>query len=331
MLATKADWDHAVEQFTKYLPSEITHWIVALELPAHQEILRRLVPRLGSTEVFVLGESPPDAIRDVGTRHLKSPDVGFIEFAVHDGRADHGGIDYGSALMTFARWPSIRLRLCFDVWDETFPVLFAERPDDVKDRCHRTRTAVEGNGPITYRPAFDTSSGLILDCTGSEWVEYSGLEDYDYMLPSGEVACLPKAVDGVLEVDGWIIGTLPFGLKYGRISPGELVIEFKEGTVAGITGSSTSLREDFATVIGAISGLRTVAEVGLGQSYAASEAVKLCEPAYQWHERHYGLHLGLGAELPETLDPDHRRTNHHVDIVLATGTLSVDGKELLRW
>jgi hypothetical protein len=55
---------------------------------------------------------------------------------------------------------------------------------------------------------------------------------------------------------------------------------------------------------------------------------------YRWHERHFGLHLGLGAELPEFLAAGARRTTgHHLDLVLRRGLLrsSLQGETLLEW
>ena len=48
-----------------------------------------------------------------------------------------------------------------------------------------------------------------------------------------------------------------------------------------------------------------------------------------WHERHFGVHLGLGAGLHE---PQGRVTQHHLDLALATGTLAGQtGRALVRW
>jgi hypothetical protein len=43
---------------------------------------------------------------------------------------------------------------------------------------------------------------------------HSGLEQDDYVLPSGEIECVPESVDGIVEVNGWIVGTILF-----RIGP----------------------------------------------------------------------------------------------------------------
>jgi hypothetical protein len=323
-------WARALENFAGYLPRGVTHWVVALELPAHTKIAESLIPRLGSAEVFVLDESPPATIAAAGTDHLARDDVGFLEFAVNDGRARTAEIEYSRALMSFARWPCSRVKLCFDVWDDNFPTLFAEPPLAVKGRCRSIRMRLETAGRLSYRED-PHSSGLALDCAESRWVEYSGTEEYDYLLPSGEVACLPRSVAGVVDFDGWIIGTVPFGLKYGRIRKGDLRIEFADGQISRVSGRSARLCADLDLVLGNVPGLRAVAEVGIGQSRAVTRAVRLHEAAYQWHERHFGLHLGLGAELAETLDSGERATGHHLDLVFATGTLTGETGELLTW
>ena len=330
-VSAEENWDRAIDNFTQYLPPGITRWLVALELPVHRTMRRRLLPKLGSTQLFVLGQTSPALVQKAGLALRTDPSVGFLEFAVHDGRADHQGVDYQTALMTYARWPTSRLRICFDVWDDTFPVLFSETPADVKLRCQRTRYTVASAEMLTYRSRPESAAELMIDCANSRWVEYSGLEDYDYMLPSGEVACRPRSVDGVLDLDGWLIGTLPFGLKYGRIRPGELQLTFNNGRLDEVEGARRELVADLRAVITAVPALRTVIETGLGQSMAVPAAVPLCQPGYQWHERHYGLHLGLGAELPETLGRKRRPTNHHLDIVLASGRLDLDGHHWRRW
>ena len=77
--------------------------------------------------------------------------------------------------------------------------------------------------------------------------------------------------------------------------------------------------------------LRSLSEVGIGQSRAVSRAARLCPAGLLWHERHRGLHLGLGAELPETFDPKLRTTGHHLDVVLATGSLRRGTHLMMRW
>lgn len=79
-------------------------------------------------------------------------------------------------------------------------------------------------------------------------------------------------------------------------------------------------------------GLQVVSEVGIGQSKAIAKAATKQRLGYQWHEPHFGLHLGMGAELSELQDPRLRTTGHHLDIVLSSGHLSgSDCANLLSW
>jgi leucyl aminopeptidase (aminopeptidase T) len=323
-------WERALGNFIGYLPDGLAHWVVALELPAHTKIAQLLIPRLGSTEVFVLGESPPAAVAKAGHEYLARHDVGFLEFAVNDGGHQHTEVEYANALMSFAQWPRSRIKLCFDVWDTNFPILFAESAHALKERCHAIRTRLDTTDVLSYNVERDRSR-LTLDCGGSKWVEYNGIEEFDYLLPSGEVACLPTSVTGTADLDGWIIGTVPFGLKYGRIHRGDLRITFTKRVITRISGRNTELCADLNMALERVPGLRSVAEVGIGQSRAVARAVHLHEAAYQWHERHLGLHLGLGAELAETFDANERSTGHHLDLVFATGTLVDETGVLLAW
>jgi hypothetical protein len=57
----------------------------------------------------------------------------------------------------------------------------------------------------------------------------------------------------------------------------------------------------------------------------------LHDMACQWLERHRGIHLGLGIELPEADDHQRGGTSHHLDVVLARGLLTADGQGILKW
>ena len=76
-------------------------------------------------------------------------------------------------------------------------------------------------------------------------------------------------------------------------------------------------------------GLRRVAELGIGQSKAVARAAHKEQVGCLWHERHFGVHLGLGAGLHEAPG---RVTQHHLDIVLANGALAGEsGRTILAW
>ena len=245
-----------------------------------------------------------------------------------DGEATHRGIDYGEALMDFGRWDVERVKLCFDVTDANFDALFGEDPAEVLARCVRLRAALAGATRLEYRS--DAGSALALGCDPARWRIHSGLEPDDYMLPSGEMECLPTAADGELVVDGWLIGTIPFGVKYGRIRAGQLTLILANGLIAGVGGDHPVLRRDVEDTLAALPGLRHVVELGIGQSHGVARAAAASAVGGVWHERHFGLHLGLGSALVET-PGEPKKSHHHLDLILASGHLTANGRPVLSW
>ena len=116
------------------------------------------------------------------------------------------------------------MKLCFDVTDNNFCDLFSESPEEVTDRCSRLRGQVAESDTLIYYNGDEAADALTISCAGREWVAYSGFgETFDYILPSGEVACLPESVDGNTASRRRIVGTIPFGVKSvgyaGRVRP----------------------------------------------------------------------------------------------------------------
>jgi len=322
-------WDQAVEHFGQCLPSGISDWIILAEAGAHAAIIRSLRDQLSIAEVVVLGEEPPQRLASVAAQYARQGNTGFLDFALAGADVRYDG-QYVAALAMFSAWPARRCRLCLDVWDENFAELFAEPPGEVTDRCTDMAAKLRGKDRLTYTA---TGNGqLDFDCSAAGWVIYSAAEDYDYTLPSGEVACLPGSVDGRADIDGWLVGTIPFGPKYGHIARGDLALSFRAGQITAVHGSRPDLRADVERVLDREPGLRTVGELGLGQSLAVRAARDLHPRGCLWHEKNLGLHLGLGAELPQTRDIRNRVTGHHIDIVFSGGSLSDDhGQTLLAW
>lgn len=323
------DWDRAVTNFRQYLPRSVRHWVVALQRPAHGGIARAVLPRLGSAEVVVLEDLPPRSIRNLVHTYAERPDVGFLEFTVNIGQ--FWDVDRRDAMTELARWPRDWVKRCFDVWDANFGTLFSEDPVDVAQQYQALRGVVTPHQLLEYRDDRNLMSELNFDCEGRSWTAYTGFEEFDYILPSGEVSCLPQSVDGQLEVEGWIVGTIPFGLKYGHIRRGDLLLGFDGGQVSTVTGRHTELCRDLDNAFARLPGLRSVGELGIGQSMAVARAAMLHEMGCHWHERHFGVHLGLGVELPETADPERGGTAHHLDIVLARGSLTAGKTLLAKW
>jgi hypothetical protein len=322
-------WNQSVEHFRQYLPPGIDGWVVVTEAGAHAVLTALLRDRLPVVDVAVLGQTPPEQLSQIADGYASDDNIGLLEFVFAGAGIRYGGRYHGS-LAKFARWPVNRCRLCPDVWDANFAELFAESPSDVGQRCRDLEARLRDVNTLTYRAVGD--SDLEFSCQAAEWVVYSGTEDYDYTLPSGEVACLPRSVDGSADVAGWIIGTIPFGPKYGRIPAGSLGLTFRAGEITSVHGKRQDLCADVEMVLTTDPGLRGVAELGLGQSNAVRAARDLHPRGCIWHEKHLGLHLGLGAELAETSDVADRVTGNHIDIVFDAGTLSdSSGAPLLSW
>lgn len=324
----EAAWRAAVANFLSYLPDGVRRWVVMFEPPFHARAVGEVVARVEVEALFAAGHADPGDVLRTAEATAARDDVGYLEFVVTDGRFDHAGVDYREAVRPFASWPNHRVRLCFDVWDDVFPVLFGERRDDLVCRCAEMAARVDGAGPFAYEGP--GTGGLVWSAGG--WVRCDGATDADYLLPVGEVACRPSTIDGELDVDGWVIGSIPFGLKYGRVRRGDLRLRFEAGEVAAVGGGRAGLCRDVDLVLERVPQLRLVSEVGIGQSLAATEASAVVPAGMQWHERRVGLHVGLGAELPDTVEERTNLTTHHLDLVLAAGTVRTgSGDVVLDW
>ncbi|GAB3967158.1 hypothetical protein GCM10029978_033870 [Actinoallomurus acanthiterrae] len=319
-------WEESVERFTAYLPKSVSTWVLIIDATAHARLEASLVPRLGDgVRVLRLGQAPVDEVRAAALEYVDQDHVGLIGFQAR------AYPEYRDALMLYTEWPSRRVKLCVEVWDDNFAALFAEDPQEVARRCDGLRRRLTGERTLTYQAADDAAELLSFECAPEDWVAYSGLEDFDYLLPSGEVACVPETATGSLPVEGWLIGTIPFGRKYGRIGPGDLTVRIENGQVTGVTGRNTELCRDLEMAFDRLPGVRSIGELGIGQSKAVTEAARSHKAAFTWHERNYGVHIGFGAELSETADPDQRATAHHLDVVLSRGRLTGQAGPLLTW
>jgi hypothetical protein len=321
-------WDQATGHFCQVLPPGVSQWIIVAEAGTHDRICASLRERISVVDTVILGDAQPGHLLSLAERHAPDDAVGYLDFAFAGADVRFGG-QYLAGLSRLGSWPANRCRLCVDVWDGAFAELFAEQPAVLHRRCADMAARLRDASRLAYTAP---GSQLEFDCSGAEWVIYSGAEDYDYTLPTGEVACLPDAVDGRADIDGWIVGTIPFGVKYGHIQPGDLALSFLGGQIAAVHGNRPELCADIEAVLEAEPGLRSVGELGVGQSLAVRAARDLHPRGCLWHEKNFGLHIGLGAELAETGDIDGRVTGHHIDIVFAAGALSGEREPaLLTW
>jgi len=319
-------WSTAIRNFTDCLPSGIKRWVLLCDRDYQIALARRLSKELPTIDFVLMGCDPADRVRVVANRHLDDPAVGLLEFLCGDGSRARWGRNYQKALLYVAQWPPERVRLCFDVTDLNFRDLFSEIPRYVRARSRTLRRRLVQEESVALTSG---TSSFVAQCRGAGWEIHSGLEKDDYVLPSGEIECVPESVDGDLEVNGWIVGTIPFGMKYGRIAPPALALRFRRGEVVGVTGKHRQLRKEIETAFTTHPGLRRVAELGIGQSKGVRRAARKEEVGCLWHERHFGVHLGLGAGLHEASEA--RPTKHHLDIVMATGRLAGADRTILSW
>ena len=319
-------WATAIKNFVDCLPAGVARWVLVCDRGYQRALARSLDDVLPIAESIVLGSDTPRRVRSIAERYVDDPEVGPLEFLCFDGDRLRWGRNYRKATMPFAAWPPERVRLCFDVTDRNFGELFSEAPRQVKRRGQTLRRRLLGQEHL----ALTAGNGhAMLRCRPDGWEVHSGLELDDYVLPSGEIECVPESVDGTVEVNGWVVGTILFGMKYGRIGPAQLELKFRRGEVVNIEGKHRSLCHELATAFTMLPGLRRVSELGIGQSKAVARAAHDEQVGCLWHERHFGVHLGLGAGLHE---PPGRVTQHHIDLVLATGSLAGEtGRAILRW
>ncbi len=328
-----SNWDRSFDNLLAYLPRDLNHWIVVYEGSFHSGIVSQLKSRLKSAEFFDLEKEASQTILDVGNSNLANERAGFLEFVIRYPASLYDGHCPGAdGLEAFILWPETRMKICFDVTDNNFCDLFSELPEVIAERCLRLRDQVAQSDELLYQNG--AADPLTISCAGAEWTAYSGFgKTFDHVLPSGEVACLPKSVDGRLEVVGWIIGTIPFGVKFGRIQSGELELRFKDRKIISVGGANRELCADLEGALSNAPRLRQVSEAGIGQSLAVRKAAEQHKLGYSWHERFFGFHLGLGAELPRADAANSGKVGgHHLDIVLSTGILTgTNNRQILKW
>lgn len=319
-------WATAIRNLADCLPSGIARWVLVCDRGYQLALARSLSDVLPIAESIVLGRDTPKRVRSIAARHVDNAEVGLLEFLCFDGKRLRGGRNYQNAMVPFALWPPERVRLCFDVTDANFRDLFSEAPRLVRTRGQRLCRRLAGEEQLALTAG---TTRATLRCRTGGWELHSGLERDDYILPSGEIECVPESIDGDVEVNGWIVGTILFGIKYGRIGPAQLELRFRGGEVVRVAGKNRRLCKELESAFTTLPGLRRVAELGIGQSKAVSRAAHKEQVGCLWHERHRGVHLGLGAGLHEAPG---RVTQHHLDVVLATGSLTgAAGLAILRW
>jgi hypothetical protein len=328
-------WKLAIDHFLTYLPQQVSDWIVVFQGSYHAKIVNHLRSSLAISHFLNLEADDDETIRKIEESNRENIKTGVLQFMMASTSLYDTAQYLKTGLRGFDFWPLNRGKLCLDVSDMNFCDLFWDSPHEIRNSCWYLRERISECSTLSYFNKIGEDELLTINCQGRSWVVYSGFEfdKYaDYVLPTGEISCLPESVDGNITIEGWIVGTIPFGLKYGKIKSGELELRFQKRKVIGISGNNTKLCTDIELMLNRIPGLQVVTEVGIGQSKAVARAAAKQRPGYRWHEPHYGMHLGLGAELSDLQDINLRTTAHHLDIVLSSGHLSsTGGGDLLSW
>jgi hypothetical protein len=331
-LALYGPWSTAFDNYCAYVPQAIERWGVIFDRRFHDSIIKGLLERIDCAVLLDVADDPQSLSR-FSERNIDDDRVGVLGFLVNQPAFDAGySTDQSDALAQFNKWRLSRVKICFEVWDANFCTLFAECSHDLRARCLAMLDRVSTQARLHFYLAGSHRNDFYMGCEGAVWRADTGFDDDDYMLPSGEVGTCPSSVEGILSPTGWIIGTVPFGSKYGFVSAGDIVLEFSGGRIVHVSGNNVRLCADFEAVLSKVPALSNVSEVAVGMSRAVQAAAKTLSTGHLWHERHFGFHVGLGARLPQTPHPTIKSVGHHLDIVFMHGTLrDASSAEILAW
>lgn len=144
--------------------------------------------------------------------------------------------------------------------------------------------------------------------------------DLTVNLPPGEVATYSDDVSGVIWFCGGLLGTIPIGRKYGQITE-PVGFKLVKNRITEVYCQNEGLRNDLLFCLDFSSFTRNVCEIGFGTHPAIRDIHGL---NYTYEEKHYGFHIGLGATLAQ--QNVQRETDHHLDLLFADCTLTLDGK-----
>jgi hypothetical protein len=321
--------DLALGNFLRYLPHDVDEWLLFYDSRFTKETALRLGEAIRTREVVDLRRTSANEITRLDETYFPKKHVGALFFSLFHAGEKHSK-DYLATfdrLNVFDTWPSSRCRIVDEVTDETFDVLFQTSPDSLRDECLEILDRCRQSD----RARFSAATGsLDIRYDPKSGVPYTGFEPYEFNIPSGEVAFRPIDISGRISFCGWIIGSIPFGQKYGRISNTQLTFTFENGKITEVSGSAAELLTDLEITFSRSPALRDVKEFGIGLNIAASALARRHTVGLQWMEKCRGLHLGLGAELTEHLsDYRMRRTHHHLDLVFERGELLVGDNLIL--
>ena len=270
-------------------------------------------------------------LEELAVRGRVDPEAFALAIYAVDNARFAGSPDYRTRiglLGLFDYWPSERLWLLPDVNDSLFDALFAASLDELRALGDALLTRLRGVENVRLIGPGDTELTVLVSRDERAWHSFVG-GTCEHLLPAGEVAARPLSVDGLLDFTGSMIGTVPFGQKYGLIRLGDLRLEFRESRVVSLGGSHASLVADLECLIGTWPCVGVAGEIGIGFHPAVRV---LTGRGYQWEERHRGVHLALGSELEENLRTNEERScQHHIDLVLdqTDAKTFIAGRDLL--
>jgi hypothetical protein len=323
--------DLALANFLTYLPRDVEEWLLFYDSRFTKETARRIGEVIQTREVVDLRGTSADEINLLEEKCFREKQVGALFFSLFQAGEKHSDeyLATFERLNVFDTWPSTRCRIVDEVTDQTFDALFESCPASLADECWQKLDQCRLAERALFR---GTSESLDIRYDPRSGVAYTGFESYEFNIPSGEVAFQPVAINGTVAFSGWIIGSIPFGQKYGRVTSDQLIITFEGRRITRLSGSAARLIRDLEASFAVSPGLREVNEFGIGLNRSASAVALKHKIGLQWMEKCRGLHLGLGAELTEHIS-DHRlrRTHHHLDLVFGHGELFVDNELILSW
>nr|MDQ2944892.1 hypothetical protein [Acidobacteriota bacterium] len=265
--------------------------------------------QLPYTSVNFLTES--ERVKDIALTHRTNLECAACLIYLLDYAMVAGDDNYRrlvSNLGYFDSWEVTNIRLLADVPEFLFDAIFRMSRADLQRLGSRLKAKVQNAAKISI-----SGRGSHLKVGVGEWYANDG-QPTDHILPCGELACIPTSMDGVVVVEGTMLGTIPFGFKYGRIHAGDLILEFSDRHVVGVSGDNRDLVADVETIFASLPALRRVGEAAISFNTAIEHLPGI---GYQWEEKYPGFHFGLGAELSENLTTlSERECDHHIDIIL---------------
>jgi len=273
-------------------------------------------------------EEEAERVREIGIRHRHDRKaVACLTYLLDYGRVarDSTYRSHIKNLGVFDFWDIPRFRIVADVPLALFDRIFSQSKTDLIRRANSIMQRLAGIDSIEIRTPTGTELIVRVAKDPTAWYANVGNPD-DHVLPAGEIATRPISVDGRVDFSGTLIGTIPFGFKYGLIQPGELVLDFHQGLLTHIDGTNKPLIRDLKRIINRLPAIRRVGETSLSINTGITE---LEGTGYQWEERYPGFHFALGAELSENITSlAERECPHHVDCVLSNPTITAANKTL---